>query len=173
MTVGDHGKREARSGRAAGYKSPRKPTLRAPAEAAPPPLPALARQNRAEGFGQADEDGLRMLAALETLGSLEPDFGEDLTAEAAVTIIEGTAPDRGSAEDDGDAPSGSLRARLDDTTPLDIDADDYAAYAGPIEEATVEIVEIVQAGAAPEPPPLPQAPTAGRSSSNTSNGGSD
>ena len=31
------------------------------------------------GFGAADEDGLRMLAALETLTSLEPDYSDDLT----------------------------------------------------------------------------------------------
>ena len=34
-----------------------------------------------------------MLAALETLTSLEPDFTDDLTAEASVTIIESAGYD--------------------------------------------------------------------------------
>ena len=46
-------------------------------------LPTTAR-----GSAHADEDGLRMLAALETLTSLEPDYSDDITAEASVTIIE-------------------------------------------------------------------------------------
>jgi hypothetical protein len=38
----------------------------------------------------------------------------------------------------------------------DIDADEYAAYQGPIEEAVVEIVEIEPVESPPEPPPLPR-----------------
>ena len=34
-----------------------------------------------------------MLAALETLTSLEPDYSDDLTAEASVTIIESAGYD--------------------------------------------------------------------------------
>jgi hypothetical protein len=153
----DKGKepRPSRARQGAGYKSARKPKLRAAAEhPEPPPLPALAR---ADG-GLEAEDGLRMLAALETIESLEPDFGDDLAAEASVTIIERAvvaAPEEPHSPA-VEAPQGSLRARLDEVTdPLDIDADEYAAYVGPVEEAVVEIVE---PGYAPASDPETRAP---------------
>ncbi len=128
--------------------------------AAPPPLPAV--EEDADRFGAAAEDGLRMLAALEAMPSLEPDFGEDLAAEASVTIIERATID--TREEDrrvGEAaPAGSLRARLGEIdAPYDIDPDEYAAYQGPVEEAMVEIVEAgeISAGPPPEHDALPAA----------------
>ena len=61
----DRRRREA----AFGYEPTRPARLREE----PPPLPVPTADD-GEGFGNADEDGLRMLAALETLTSLEPDY---------------------------------------------------------------------------------------------------
>src|SRR5262245_48996900 len=70
----------------AAYEPTRAAKLRTSAQ--PPPLPTAADE-ASGGFGAADEDGLRMLAALETLTSLEPDYAVDLAVEeASVTIIE-------------------------------------------------------------------------------------
>ncbi len=74
----------------AGYEPTRPARLRGATDE-PPPLPPPV--DDADGFGSADEDGLRMLAALETLTSLEPDYSDDLTAEASVTIIEAAGYD--------------------------------------------------------------------------------
>lgn len=137
--------------RAAGYQSARKPKLRRPAAPQPPPLPALAGgEGRPGGFGEASEDGLRLLAALETMPSLEPDFCDDLAAEASVTIVERAVANTGKAPAKAAerTSAGSLRARLDELgTAPDIDAKEHAAYIGPVEEAVVEIVE---AGHAPQ-----------------------
>jgi len=120
--------------RAAGYQSRRRPKLRRPAVA----------EEGSEGFGAAPEDGLRMLAALETMSSLEPDFADDLGVdEASVTIIE-----RG----DATAEAPSLQARLDEIgAVLDAEAaeGEVPAYLGPMDEATVEIFEVTD----PEPAP--------------------
>jgi hypothetical protein len=79
-------------------------------------------------FGDAAEDGLLMLAALEKLSSLEPDYCDDQPVEeASITIVDHFVAPGGAAEA-GDGPA--------------LDADDYAAYHGPVEEATVEIVEV-------------------------------
>jgi hypothetical protein len=114
--VAKKGKRGASLGvrlREAGYHSARRPKLVGAARSEPPPVPLPL-----DGFGNADEDGLRMLAALETMPSLEPDFGDDLADEATVTIIErrpdpaaGSAPALGRASR---TPARSLRSRLED-----------------------------------------------------------
>jgi hypothetical protein len=138
--------RGARSPRRDGYRSPRKSKLRAPAQPRPPRLPKPGEDYLFDEFGSAAEDGLRILAALETMPSLEPDFGDDPTAEAAVTIVEQTgAGSRGTSDKDvawaQNVRGRSLRARLGEmASPFDADA----ALLGPIEEATVEIVEIRQ-----------------------------
>jgi hypothetical protein len=141
-----------------GYRSPRKPKLRAAAGPRPPRLPGPGEDQKFDEFGTAAEDGLRMLAALETMPSLEPDFGEDLTAEAAVTIVERTGASDGAGSDrDIASPQKvrgrSLRVRLGDmANPFDADADYNAALLGPIEEATVEIVEVRENDFAMLPP---------------------
>jgi hypothetical protein len=141
-----------------GYRSPRKPKLRAAAEPRPPRLPKPGEDLLLDEFGSAAEDGLRMLAALETLSSLEPDFGDDLDAEAAVTIVEQTgAGARGASDSDVASAQKvrgrSLRARLGDmASPFDPGADYNAALLGPIEEATVEIVEVRENNFATLPP---------------------
>ncbi len=155
MAVNDHspmrGRRSLRN--AAGYQPARKPKLRAPAVTQPPPLPEPPPAPPRYAFGQAEEDGLRMLAALETMDSLEPDFCGDLVTEASVTIIE-RADTRSEPEEEPEPPrAGSLRARLGGIGMApDIDPDEHAAYQGDVEEASVEIVEV-----APLPPAVPAA----------------
>lgn len=137
------GGRSARPFAGGGYKPTRKSRLR-PAAMEPPPLPAVAPQMEDDGdrFGDAPEDGLRMLAALETLTSLEPDFCDDLTAEASVTIIERVGHDPHDMEAAG-ADSRSLRARLQDMGDYaDDDGDETGPYRTLADEAVVEIVEI-------------------------------
>jgi hypothetical protein len=152
---------KARLRAASGYQPVRRPKLRVSAARQPPPLPPA--EEPAEGadlapFGEAEEDGLRMLAALETMPSLEPDFCGDVAAEASVTIIERAQLASGEPPEVAEeAPPGSLRARLGNVGEApDIDADEYAAYQGPIEEAVVEIVQIKLPEPPPEPPPLPR-----------------
>ncbi len=154
MAVNDHspmrGRRSLRN--AAGYQPARKPKLRAPVVKLPPPLPEPPpRLPPRSAFGEAEEDGLRMLAALETMDSLEPDFCGDLVTEASVTIIE-RADTRSEPEEEPEPPrAGSLRARLGGIGMApDIDPDEHAAYQGDVEEASVEIVEV-----APLPPAVP------------------
>jgi hypothetical protein len=134
---------------AAGYEPARKPKLRAPVVTVPPPVPApSAAPSRGFTFGDAEEDALRMLAALETMDSLEPDFCGDDVTEASVTIIERANVEAQPAEEAVEPPAGSLRARLDDLGDApDINPDEYAAYLADVEEAIVEIVEVA---------PLPQ-----------------
>jgi len=129
---------------AAGYQPARKPKLRAPVVTAPPPVPVPpATQAKDFNFGEAEEDGLRMLAALESMDSLEPDFCGDLVAEASVTIIARAEIETQPVEEPEELPAGSLRARLGDLGDApDIDPDEYAAYLADVEEAVVEIVEI-------------------------------
>jgi hypothetical protein len=145
---GHNDARGARSPRRDGYRSPRKPKLRGAVEPRPPRLPKPGEEYLYDEFGSAAEDGLRMLAALETMPSLEPDFGDDPSAEAAVTIVEQTGAGSGGTSDKDVASAQnvrdrSLRARLDEmASPFDADADYDPALLGPIEEATVEIVEV-------------------------------
>lgn len=137
---------------AAGYQPARQPKLRGPIVTEPPPLPEPAPHAGPHfDFGEAEEDGLRMLAALETMDSLEPDFCGDLVTEASVTIIE-RADVAEEPETPEPVPAGSLRARLGGIGEApDIDPEEYAAYLSDVEEATVEIVEVV-------PPPQAVAP---------------
>jgi hypothetical protein len=148
---------------AAGYQPARKPKLRAPVVTAPPPVPVPpATQAKDFNFGDAEEDGLRMLAALESMDSLEPDFCGDLVAEASVTIIARAEIETQPVEEPEELPGGSLRARLDDLGDApDIDPDEYAAYLADVEEAAVEIVEIQSpphSGAVAEAAPLSVVP---------------
>lgn len=141
------GGREARQFAGGGYAPTRKPRLR-PAAVEPPPLPAPAPEIEVgDRFGDAPEDGLRMLAALETLTSLEPDFCDDLAAEASVTIIERVGHDPHDMEAAG-GDTRSLRERLQDARPqnmsdyVDDDGDETGPYRSLADEAVVEIVEI-------------------------------
>ena len=150
------------------YQSARKPKLRSPALVVPPPIPsdaalqeAVVDYDPALDEGQPEEVGLRVLAALESLPSLEPDYCDDLAAEASVTIIERAgsnecAPDRGQAD-----AAGSLSARIHGMGEApDIVPDEYAAYQGPIEEAVVEIVELPTDGQNAASGPESSGPTA-------------
>jgi hypothetical protein len=145
----EHGNRESEA-RLAGYEPTRPSRLRGATEE-PPPLPPLPDDD-AEGFGNAGEDGLRMLAALETLTSLEPDYSDDLTAEASVTIIETAGYDvvaEALARDPADGRS--LRALLQGRDePPRLLLNGYETFGGTGEEATVEIVEVVHDFEAPE-----------------------
>jgi hypothetical protein len=180
MSENDKGKsRAGRGKRASGYRSARTPKLKAPAPK-PPPLPPLARPGAYDGFGDADEDGLLMLAALETIESLEPDYVDDLAAEASVSIVERLGPEEpASAEGErAAAPGRSLRARLGRMAPQQpVESAERPApapkeqrefFAGPVEEATVEIILRTEVSFAdpfeeklrtraggPVPPPLP------------------
>ena len=119
----------------------------------PPPLPTRPLPvTVAADPGLLDESaeaGLRILAALEAMESLEPDFGDDLAGEASVTIIERAAPfDVPPPLDAGNA---SARSPQSNTRKMpDVDAARHAAYHGRIEEAVVEIFE--------GPSPAPAAP---------------
>lgn len=158
MAASDHNPirgRRSHLRNAAGYQPARKPKLRAPAVTEPPPLPesSLPGPPRFD-FGEAEEDGLRMLAALETMDSLEPDFCGDEVTEASVTIIERVDVRAEPDEEPELLPAGSLRARLGGIGEApDIDPDEHAAYLCDVEEATVEIVEV-----APLPPTVAAAP---------------
>ena len=152
---GARGARQLAGGR---YEPTRKSRLRAAAE--PPPLPAAAPEiDDGDRFGDAPEDGLRMLAALETLTSLEPDFCDDLTAEASVTIIERVGHD----PHDTERPSvdrRSLGERLHDVG--DYGDGDTGPYRTLADEAMVEIVEIGDVAAdVAAPAEEPQPPVVG------------
>jgi hypothetical protein len=144
-----YGNRESDS-RLAGYEPTRPARLRGATEE-PPPLPPIAVDD-VEGFGSADEDGLRMLAALETLTSLEPDYSDDPIAEASVTIIEAAGYDvvaEALARDPADGRS--LRALLQGRDePPRLLLNGYETFGGSGEEATVEIVHVVHDFEAPE-----------------------
>lgn len=145
------GGREARQFAGGGYEPTRKPRLR-PAAVEPPPLPAAAPEIEVgDRFGDAPEDGLRMLAALETLTSLEPDFCDDLAAEASVTIIERVGHDPLDMEAAG-GDARSLRERLHDVGHYEDDGDETGPYRSLADEAVVEIVEIDDVAADVEGP---------------------
>jgi hypothetical protein len=147
--VADEVERRRREAVSGGYEPTRPARLRED----PPPLPPH-RADDGEGFGNADEDGLRMLAALETLTSLEPDYTDDLNAEASVTIIESAGYDVVAEALARDADEGrSLRSLLqsrDEAPRLLLNG--YESFNGAGEEATVEIVEAPHAFDAPEVP---------------------
>ncbi len=161
MAVNDQspmGRRRTPRRSAAGYQPVRQPKLRAPVVTQPPPLPEPPEAPHF-AFGNAEEDGLRILAALETMESLEPDFCGDLVTEASVTIIERAEMMAEPEQEAEPPPAGSLRARLGDIGDApDIDPEEHAAYQGDVEEATVEIVEVASTAApavAAEPALLP------------------
>ncbi len=134
-----------------GYEPTRPSKLRA-AASEPPPLPPLASEDP-YGFGSADEDGLRMLAALETLTSLEPDYSDDLAAEASVTIIEATCDEVIAEAMGADRRDWPRRARLvgeDEGGRLLLNG--YETFTGLGDEATVEIVHTSVPIEAPEQP---------------------
>lgn len=130
---------------AAGYAAPQQP----------PPVPSPVEFDP-DGFGSDDEDGLRMLAALGAMTSLEPDYSsesaDDFSGEASVTIIEATvmpAPARpfGAAQRERQ-PSASLSVR-DGYPPMVVepaepdavaDSDEIGVLSALREEAEVEII---------------------------------
>lgn len=129
----------ALSAPAPGYEPARAAKLRGRA-AQPPPIP----QTRPEAvFGASQEDGLRMLAALQTLTSLEPDYSDDLAAEASVTIIE-TAGSFASGDPVAGKATGPrpLRRQIDENGEPQLLLNGYETFLGPGDEAIVEIVEI-------------------------------
>lgn len=143
----DQARRELR------YQPVRKPKLRAAALVVPPPIPDdvipqdLPDPEAAWDEAEPAEVGLRVLAALESMPSLEPDYCDDLAAEASVTIIECADAGEPRLEPRHAEGHGTLRARLHDMGEVpDILPDEYAAYQGPIEEATVEIVDLSPEG---------------------------
>jgi hypothetical protein len=89
--------------------------------------------------GAAVDDGLRILAALEEMESLEPDFSDDPANEASVTIIERASTFETYREGD-EAGSGSVGSGTARETPGK-DIHTRIIYQGPIEEAEVEIFE--------------------------------
>ena len=129
----------AGEGRVAGYEPTRPSKLRRADE--PPPLPPPAERH-SDGFGTADEDGLRMLAALETLSSLEPDYSDDLASEASVTIIESFGDDVVAEALTADMPNRPLRSLLHEDKGPELLLNGYETFLGAGDEATVEIVEI-------------------------------
>ena len=138
-----------------GYKPTRPPRLLTP-NPGPPPLPRV-ESLEPDGFGAADEDGLRMLAALETLTSLEPDFyySEDPTAEASVTIVE-TAGAFPADVGEGRPLRRPIEGAQSDGALLLLNG--YETFLGSGDEAIVEIVEVSHNFDTPEqPPPLPRA----------------
>ncbi|WP_424958061.1 hypothetical protein [Hyphomicrobium sp. 1Nfss2.1] len=107
----------------------------------PPPIPPASSSEL--GFGADEEDGLRMLAALQTLTSLEPDYSDDLAAEASVTIIETAGnvvfddPGAGNAADPR-----PLRHLIEKSREPQLLLNGYETFLGHGDEAIVEIVEI-------------------------------
>jgi len=159
----DRGRASAGSAPDAVY-NPTRPARLHPADE-PPPLPKPAESDP-DGFGTADEDGLRMLAALESLTSLEPDYSVDLAAEASVTIIEVSGA-AGLADADvfGDLPVRPQRTPFprEDAPPIRHFPSGYDPFDGAAafvdEEATVEIVDVpraIEEGDAPGPRQAPQ-----------------
>jgi hypothetical protein len=155
---------ETRSRLRSGYSSPRKPKLRTAVPQKPPRLPEPYEGYESDDFGAAAEDGLLMLAALETMPSLEPEFGDDPTAEAAVTIVEQTRTRSGSPDghpvSPRPMPRRSLTARLGDvTTQFDAEIEPDVGLLGPTEEATVEIIDVRRGASESEIAPRAGSPT--------------
>jgi len=118
----------------------------------PPPLPRASSPEH--GLGADDGDGLRMLAALQTLTSLEPDYSDDLAAEASVTIIETAGnvvfedPVAGNAADPR-----PLRHLIEERRDPQLLLNGYETFLGHGDEAIVEIVEISDPQEVPEKGP--------------------
>jgi len=141
------GSRKGRKRRSGTYQPVRGARLKGAGAPPPAPLPAPAPQpadldNSLSGEGVGVDDGLRILAALEAMESLEPDFCDDPAGEASVTIIESAAPFaplEGLDEDVRPPPR-----LIDQDAPRKVPAPGigrYAASYGPTEEAEVEIFE--------------------------------
>jgi hypothetical protein len=146
---GTKGGKKTRPPHGDGYEPVRGPRLRgAEPEAPGGPLIAAAAGHGQDLIGESADEGLRILAALETLESLEPDFCDGLVGEAAVTIIERASPEAFPSDADGtQAKSGGGGRKVPDPETMQ-----RAAYRGPIEEAVVEIFEVPgHAPAAPSP----------------------
>ncbi|MDH4983615.1 hypothetical protein [Hyphomicrobium sp. D-2] len=178
-----------RSGEGIGWPAARQSAAGNALPQQPPPVPSPVEFDP-DGFGSDDEDGLRMLAALGAMTSLEPDYssesGDDFSGEASVTIIEATvmpAPARpfGVAQREGQ-PLAPISAQ-DGYPPIVAqlaepdfvaDSDESGVLSAMREEAEVEIIYPDQAvldplGATPtraeKPASLPEriAAVAGRS----------
>jgi hypothetical protein len=125
-----------------GYEPTRTARLR-DRDTDPPPIPL--QTATADRFGSEDEDGLRMLAALETLTSLEPDYFDDLASEASVTIIDAAGHELVSDAFDGYVVPRSVRS-LRETANFREEPglllNGYETFLGPGDEAIVEIVQI-------------------------------
>jgi hypothetical protein len=124
------------------YYVPRRPPKLVDADALPPPLPSEPEP----AFGVAVEDGLRMLAALETMTSLEPDYSgdHDFASEASVTIVDATGHEIVSAAFGAEPARTSFRhSPAYDEPGLLLNG--YETFLGPGDEAIVEIVEITPA----------------------------
>ncbi len=143
------GSRKGRKRRGDAYEPVRSARLKGaaaapPPEVPPPPAPAPTPADDPH-LGEGVDEGLRILAALEAMESLEPDFCDDPGGEASVTIIECAEPL---------APFALFDEHVEDVRPpprpIDRDAPRevpptgvarYAASYGPTEEAEVEIFE--------------------------------
>lgn len=139
------------SGRHAGYRPTRPARMAAPG-GEPPPIPPASSSEH--GFGADEEAGLRMLAALQTLTSLEPDYSDDLAAEASVTIIETAGnvvfDDPGAGNSADPRP---LRHLIEERRDPQLLLNGYETFLGHGDEAIVEIVEISDPQEAPEKGP--------------------
>jgi len=135
--------KKGRAERSAGDAPTRAAKLRSP-DNAPPPLPAATAAD-GKGFGSEAEDGLRMLAALETLTSLEPDYSDDLAYEASVTIIDAAGHDLVAAAFSAEPDNYRARRRLLESQAASPEPslllNGYETFLGPGDEAIVEIVE--------------------------------
>jgi hypothetical protein len=148
------GKRKKRKALPGTYESVRGPRLRRPAAPGsvaelPPSSPRALPETTVDDpapLDEAAEEARRILAALETMGYLEPSFDDGLVGEeASVTIIERATPfDMPPPLDSAGAPREPDRAGVAHGAPKapDVDAARHAAYHGPIEEAVVEIFEV-------------------------------
>ena len=140
--------RKGRKRRADGYEPSRGSRLKGSAapEPAPEPLPKSVQAppglDDPALLGEGVDDGLRILAALETMESLEPDFCDDPAGEASVTIIDGVSPFEAHVEDADTALADARAAHRGATRMVpDTDVPRTAGYLGPIEEAVVEIFD--------------------------------
>ena len=98
-----------------------------------------------------------MLAALETMSSLEPDYSDDLAAEASVTIIESFGDHAVAEALAADTPRRPLRALLKEDRGPELLLNGYETFVGSGDEASVEIVEIGESFA--EDVPTTERPT--------------
>lgn len=121
----------------------------------PPPLPQGTLPDRFERTDEPEdaEHGLRMIAALTTMPSLEPDCAEIMmedidimTEEADIIIIERASVQFDEDDDVGERGAlgvgGSLQARSYDDKAPETNAATRAGYYDDVDEAIVEIIEV-------------------------------